>query len=205
MPLTGEQIQELGDHGSQRAKRWMESTCRAEVKWNNPTIGIKKLQFTKVGAPDGSTAQGDFFSFDLGGNLLGGEADGDVFLAESKKYATAADQGVEYRKFLAKCYSVEVDAGDFYDHYLWATWAPFLVNSWDQLLTPDYVETAVTGEDACRYIALGDGAYQAAVGEAVANKLIIVVLSDGQEVVLSLRGDELLHVRKALLELRGTA
>lgn len=205
MPLTGEQIQQLGDQGSQRAKRWLESTCRAEVKWNNPTSGIKKLQFIKAGAPAGSTAQGDFFSFDLGGNFLGGDADGDVFVAESKKYATAADQGVEYRKFLAKCYCVEVQAGNFYDHYLWITWAPFLVTAWDQLLGASYIETAVTGDDMCKYTALGAGAYDPAVGEAVAGKLLIVVLSDGQEVVLSLHGDELLHVRKALLELRGTA
>ena len=139
MPLTGEQIQQLGEQGSQRAKRWLESTCRAEVKWNNPSAGLKKLQFKKAGAPDGSTAQGDYFSFDLGGNFLGGDADGEVFLAESKKYATAADQGVEYRRFLSKCYRVETEAGNFYDQYLWITWAPFLVNSWDQLLTPGYV------------------------------------------------------------------
>lgn len=205
MPLTGEQIQQLGDHGAQRAKRWLESTCRAEVKWNNPTSGIKKLQFAKAGAPDGSTAQGDHFSFDLGGNFLGGDADGQVFLAESKKYAVPADQGTEYRKFLAKCYRVEQQAGNFYDQYLWITWSPFLVNSWDQLLTPAYIESSITGDEACKYIALGESDYDAAVGAAVSTKLLIVVLADGQEVVLSLHGDELLHVRKALLEFRGTA
>ena len=200
MPLTGEQIQQLGDHGSQRAKRWLESTCRAEVKWNNPTVGLKKLQFSKAGAPAGSAAQADFFSYDLGGNFLGGDADGDVFLAESKKYATAADQGTEYRKFLAKCYRVESEFATFYDQYLWITWAPFLVNSWDQLLTPAYVETAVTGDEPCQYIALGPATYDAAIGDSVARKLLIVVLADGQEVVLSLHGNELLHVRKALLD-----
>lgn len=205
MPLTGEQIQQLGNHGSQRAKRWLEATCRAEVKWNNPSTGIKKLQFSKAGAAAGSTAQGDFFSFDLGGNFLGGDADGEVFLAESKKYATAADQGVEYRKFLSKCYRVEAGAGNFYDQYLWITWAPFLVTSWDQLLTTAYVESAVTGDDSCKYIALGADPYDPSIGGAVSKKLLIVVLADGQEVVLSLHGDELLHVRKALLELRGTA
>lgn len=202
MPLTGEQIQQLGDQGAQRAKRWLESTCRAEVKWNNPTIGIKKLQYRKAGAAADSIAQGDYFSFDLGGTLLGGNADGEVFVAESKKYAAAGDQGSEYRKFIAKCYRVEVEHAQFHDHFLWITWAPFLVNSWDHLMTPTYVETATTGDDACRYIALGDAEFDQAVGAAVASKLLIVVLADGQEVVLSLHGDELMHVRKALLEFR---
>ncbi|MEY2419955.1 MAG: hypothetical protein QOI95_22 [Acidimicrobiaceae bacterium] len=202
MPPTGEQIQQLGEQGSQRAKRWLESTCRAEVKWNNPSVGIEKLQFRKAGAPADSDAQGDFFSFDLGGTMLGGGADGEVFLAESKKYATAADQGTEYRKFLAKCYRVTAEQGAFYDNFLWITWAPFLVNTWDELLTPTFVESAIVGSDACKYIALGDAPYDPVVGTGVASKVLVVVLADGQEVVLALHGDELMHVRKALLEFR---
>ncbi|MEA2704930.1 MAG: hypothetical protein QOD63_2875 [Actinomycetota bacterium] len=203
MPRTGEQIQQLGDHGSQRAKRWLESTCRAEVKWNNPTIGIRKLQYRKAGAASDSDAQGDFFSFDLGGALLGGDCDGELFVAESKKYASAGDQGTEYRKFISKCYRVEVEHAQFYDHFLWITWAPFLVNSWDHLLTSQYVETAATGDDTCKYIALGASDFDPVVGSAVARKILIVVLADGQEAVLSLHGDELMHVRKALLEFRA--
>jgi hypothetical protein len=49
----------------------------------------------KGGAEAESTAQGDTFSFDLGGNFLGGDVDGEVFLAESKKYANAAGPGTE--------------------------------------------------------------------------------------------------------------
>jgi len=205
MPLTGEQIQQLGEKGGQRAKRWLESTCRAEVKWNNPDLGVNKLQHRKAGAPSDSDAQGDYFSFDLGGTLLGGDMEGEVFLAESKKYATAADQGTEYRKFLAKCYRVQDTYDKFSDSFLWITWAPFLVTAWDDLLTPSYVQTAVTSNDECKYIALGAASYDTAVGEAVASKLLIVVLADGQEVALSLHGDELLHVRKALLELRAAS
>jgi hypothetical protein len=205
MPMTGEQIQQLGDQGAQRAKRWLESTCRAEVKWNNPSIGIRKLQYQKAGADPDSQSQGDWFSFDLGGTLLGGEADGEMFAAECKKYANAQDQGVEYRKFIAKCYRVEAEHAQFYDHFMWITWAPFLVNSWDELLTPEYVESSVTGEELCRYIALGSAEFNPTIGAAVAHKLLIAVLSDRQEVALSLHGDELLHVRKALLELRSTS
>lgn len=203
MPLTGEQIQALGEKGSQRAKRWLDSTCRAEVKWNNPNLGVDKLQYSKAGAAADSDAQGDFFSFDLGGNFLGGEVDGELFLAESKKYSAANDQGTHYRKFLAQCYRVECVAAQFVNHFLWVTWAPFLVNSWDELVTPQYVATAVNSNDDTRYIALGGATYDPAIGDRVAKKATIVVLGDAQEVLLSLHGDELMHVRKALLELRS--
>lgn len=205
MPLTGEEIQQLGEQGSQRAKRWLESTCRAEVKWNNPDLGKSKLQYRKAGAAPDSDAQGDFFSFDLGGTLLGGSADSEVFLAESKKYANANDQGTHYRKFVAQCYRVEDEFGHFCDHYLWITWAPFLVTNWESLLTPEYVKTSITENELPKYIALGDAAYDDQVGESVAAKLMIVVLADKQEVALSLHGNELLHVRKALLELRAAS
>lgn len=204
MPLTGEQIQQLGDQGGQRAKRWLESTCRAEVKWNNPTAGVSKLQYKKAGAPIDSPAQGDYFSFDLGGNLLGGDAEGDLFLAESKKYAKAHDQAAEYRKFLSKCYSVEGDFGAMFDYFLWITWAPFNATRWDEIVTPEWVEAAVDYDDHNKYIALEPASgYDPIRGAAVAKKVIIVVLADGQEVLLSLHGDELLHVKKSLIDIRG--
>lgn len=204
MPRTGEQIQKLGDQGGQRAKRWLESTCRAEVKWNNPLVGVNKLQYKKAGAPDGSEVQGDYFSFDLGGNLLGGDAEGELFLAESKKYAKAHDQAAEYRKFLAKCYCVEGDYGSMFDHYLWITWAPFNATKWDELTTSEWVQASVEYDVVTRYMALTPGAsYEVDRGVAVSEKVVIVVLADGQEVLLSLHGDELLHVKKSLLDLRG--
>ncbi len=201
---TGEQVQQAGADGSERAKRWLESTCRAEVKWNNPAIGVNKLQHRKAGAPSDSTNQADFFSFDLGGAFLGGDANGQLFLAESKKYVASFDQGTEYRKFIAKCYCVEVNLAQVYDRYLWITWAPFLVTQWDQLLTPAYVAAAAT-DAACRDIALGENKFDPAIGNSVAQKLLIVVLADRQETVLSLHGDELMHVRKALLEFRAAS
>ena len=49
VPLTGEQIQKLGEQGGQHTKRWLESTCSAEVIWNNPDLGVDKLQYRKAG------------------------------------------------------------------------------------------------------------------------------------------------------------
>lgn len=203
MPPTGEQVQHTGAEGAQRAKRWLESTCRAEVKWNNPTLNVKKLQFRKAGAPVDSEAMGDYFSFDLGGTLLGGDHDGQVFLAECKHYAGPADQGTEYRAFLANCYRVESEFGTVYDNFMWITWAPFLVNTWNQLMLEATISTAISSSDAHKYTALGTTPYDPAIGNAVASKLLLVVLADGQEQRLSLQGAELLHVRKALLEIRG--
>jgi hypothetical protein len=205
MPQTGEQIQAAGAEGAQRAKIWLESTCRAEVKWNNPKVGVKKLQFKKAGAAEDSEAPGDYFSFDLGGNILGDDSDGDLFLAEAKKYSLPRDQGPEYREFVSKCYLVESELGPFYDHYLWITWAPFLSSSWNTLLTPEFVKSAVHSKPDRKYIALGTSDYQSDIGEAVATKLMILVLSDRQEILLALQGSELMHVRKALLELRTSA
>ncbi len=205
MPLTGEEIQQLGEQGSQRAKRWLESTCRAEVKWNNPDLGKSKLQYRKAGADSASTAQEDYFSFDLGGTLLGGSAESELFLAECKKYANANDQGTHYRKFLAQCYRVQDEYGQFCDHFMWITWAPFLVNTWESLLTPAYVKTAIVETDALKYIALGNADYDDEIGKLVAHKTLIVVLADKQEIALSLHGSELMHVRKALLEIRAAS
>jgi hypothetical protein len=201
--VTGEQRQALGIEGSQRAKRWLESTCRAEVKWNNPTIGVHKLQYQKAGAASDSQATGDFFSFDLGGNMLGGEIDGENFLAECKKHSNANDQGVAYRRFVAQCYLVECGHPQWVDHFLWITWAPFSVTTWSSLLTPEYVKQSVEYDAQTKYTALGQNPYDDAIGEAVAQKLLIVVLADGQEVALSLHGDELVRVRQALLEHRS--
>ena len=135
--------------------------------------------------------------------MLGGDVDGEMFAAETKKYASALDQGTEYRKFVAKCYRVEVDHGQFFDHFLWITWAPFLVNSWNELVGPTFIRKVITEDDDCQYIALGSTEFDPGVGAAVAGKLLIVVLSDRQEVVLSLHGNELAHVRKALLDIRS--
>lgn len=205
MPLTGEQIHKLGEEGTQRAKRWLESTCRAEVLWNNPQIGVEKLQHRKAGAAPGSQATRDFFSFDLGGRLIGGEVDSEMFFAECKKYQSAQDQGTHFRRFLAGCYRVESLYTQFANHFLWITWAPFLVRDWHRLRTETFVRKAVTAKPETRYIALGPAAYEEEVGRRVASKVLVVVLADGQEVALSLHGDELVHVRKSLLEIRGAA
>lgn len=134
---------------------------------------------------------------------MGGEADGRTFAAEVKQHNHANDQGAEYRRFLAKSYRVEDYMSQMFDHYLWVTWAPFLVGSWSTLTTPDFVAAAVHFDDTAKQIALGTADLDQAVAKQVADKLILVVLSVRQEELLSLHGNELVGVRQALIELRS--
>lgn len=200
VPQTGEEQHESGRIGVRDAKRWLEATCRAEVKWDNPNSGKSKLQFVKAGATPSGTAQGDTFSFDCGGTLLGGTSDGEIFLAEVKHYGRSGNQGEQYREFLAKCYQAKQIAGPFCDHFLWITWAPFSVTTWSNLLTPDYVHAAVLATERSRKIALGNLAEpDPGVCDIVSGQLTVVVISDRQLELLSLQAAELIPVRKALI------
>ncbi|MEA1903430.1 MAG: hypothetical protein U9N56_07880 [Actinomycetota bacterium] len=125
-----------------------------------------------------------------------------MFVAEVKNYSSAGDQGSEYRLFLAKCYRIETYSPAMYEHYVWLTWAPFLVSSWKELITPEFVAAAVEGSDESQSIALGSSNLSEESVEKVASKLMIVVLSERQVEFLSLHGDELLNVKQALLEIR---
>lgn len=173
------------------------------MKWNNPKLQVSKLQFRKAGAPAGSNVASDWFSFDLGGTLSGGSAEGDVFLAECKSYKGAADQHDHYKDFLANCYLVQNRHGAQYDHFMWLTWAPFQITEWPTLLSPGKVKEAVHDDADSKYTALGADPYDPTIGDAVAAKVMIVVLADRQEVTLSLHDPELMYVRKALLEARS--
>lgn len=70
------------------------------------------------------------FSFDIGGVLQGGDLDGSIFLAETKKYSNAQNQQPAYIAFLAKCYRVLAEYPGRAKVFLWITWAPFMVTNW---------------------------------------------------------------------------
>jgi len=195
MATTGEELHVKGEEGAIRAKRWLDSTCRADALWNNPKKGKSKLQYSKA-AGDGT------FSFDLGGRMLGPDTSDEMFLAEVKNYKDPGDQGAEYRKFLSKCYRVEVLHGKFFDHYMWITWAPFLVTSWSKLTTPEFVHQTIESCAFGKEAALDGGAAAPEITRAVSEKLMIVVLSERQEDRLTLQGDELFAVRSSLIEVR---
>jgi len=203
-PLTGEETQARGAEGADRAKRWLEATCRANVLWNNPHTLPKKLQFRKASAPEDSEAKGDWFSFDLGGTFEGGDEHGQQFLAEVKMYEDdGSSLGGMFRDFLACCYRVEDLLGPtHFDRYLWITWVPFLGSKWSELQTETFVKAAIEEKDYRCAAALGGAAYDRTVGERVAEKVIIVILSSKQERFLALSDGELPEVLKALVDIR---
>ena len=188
---SGEAIQAIGADGAYRAKRWLEGTTRVLHVWTNPE-DESKLTF--------AWADGSHFSFDVGGTLQGGDLHGKNFYAEVKKYAAAGDQGVEYRKYLAKCYLALQQRPEWCDHFMWITWAPFSVSKWPELMTTDYVYDAVqTHRDR---VLPTDAAPDATHCQDVASRLWLIVLSDKQE-VLRLTDDERGEIMKLRIKAEG--
>ncbi|WP_283604994.1 hypothetical protein [Mycolicibacterium poriferae] len=134
--MAGEELHQRGADGIDSAKRWLESTTRAEVRWVVPdAIAVKKLTF--------KAATGSSYSFDIGGNLRGGRVDQQEFFGEVKNYKDASDQGTLYQEFLAKCYRAYEQLPERCDCFLWISWAPFSATTWSKLDDPDAVKTAV--------------------------------------------------------------
>ncbi|MGW6449523.1 hypothetical protein [Lentzea sp. NPDC055074] len=190
--MSGEETQAKGADGARRAKLYLESFARANVQWVNPDpISIPKLTFP--------WANGKDFSFDLGGILLGEELHGQEFLAESKMYKSAQDQGTHYRKYLAQCYRAFQLRPDRCDNFTWITWAPFLVTEWDELDSPEMVKASVLlHRDRVFNVADEDEANSLIVDQTckdVADRLWMWVLSKRQE-KLTLTREHLGVIRK---------
>jgi hypothetical protein len=169
--VSGEAIHAAGADGAQRAKRWLEGTTRVLHVWMNPE-DAPKLTF--------KWATKGTFSFDLGGSLQGGEFHNKNFYAEVKKYASAGDQGTEYKKYLGKCYLALQQQPAMCDHFMWITWAPFSITKWPRLRTADYVSECVSAH-AARVLGDKNAKPDQAACEAVADRLWLIVLSDRQE------------------------
>lgn len=175
--VSGEEAHAKGAEGARRAKRWLDSTTRANVQWVNPEPwALRKLTF--------QWADGVTYSFDLGGVLLGDELRGQEFLAESKYYKSALDQGGHYQRFLAGCYRAYLLRPDRCDNFLWITWSPFSVTSWDELRTPGYVRSAVL-RNAQRALGVDTDAGPQVIDDdtckLVADRLWMILLTDKQE------------------------
>ncbi len=181
--MSGEQTHEKGREGARRAKEWLDATTRVNAQYVNPNpLAIKKLTFPWT------EAKKKPFSYDLGGYLLGGDLAGQEFLAECKFYDSPHDQGTEYVKYLAKCYCAYLHRPERCDNFMWITWAPFLVNSWKDLMTADRVAAAVLKH--CEHTlcetdeATAKPLLDHAACEAVADRLWIIVLSERQETLV---------------------
>jgi hypothetical protein len=184
--IKGESLHRKGADGARRAKSWLEGTSRARVSWVNPDKGaVAKL--TRYWPQDGEP-----FSFDLFGTLQTeelnqhGVIDNDGFYAEVKNYTSASDLGTHYSEYLAKCYVMLLLKDPFADHFMWISWHPHNVKTWNELCTAGTVSNAVM-RDRKRIFdptlsdeqALAEG--DSDLCEEVAKRLWLIILSEKQE------------------------
>lgn len=175
--MAGEELHLRGADGARRAKLWLEATTRANVYYVTPEpVAVAKLSY--------QWADGRGFSYDLGGVLLGGEFQGHEFVAESKFYNGHHDQGTLYVEFLAKCYRALSLQPARIDHFMWITWAPFLVTRWPDLCSPNEVRSAALTHHRRVFGCPRDhegSLVSDEICESVAERLWIIVLSERQE------------------------
>lgn len=140
MPQPGEALHDKGRDGNLLARRWLDRTNRARISWSvhdNPSA----VQMPQL--------SGDPKGYDLKGHLL--DEDGNPsspLLVEVKNYSTSGNQGPEYKKFLARSYSITakgfLEGVDHGTQFMWLTWCPFEVTSWAKLQSQAWVRDALT-------------------------------------------------------------
>ncbi|MEC5193293.1 MULTISPECIES: hypothetical protein [unclassified Arthrobacter] len=136
-PAPGEQKHQLGEDGTRRAKLWLDSTMRVRHSYTNmDDNGPSKLAFEW---PYG----GESYSYDLGGVFRGAPFNNQTFVAESKNYKDANDQGTHFDKFLAQTYCTIDRYSRMADHFMWITWAPFRIKTWTKLASDEKVRAAL--------------------------------------------------------------
>jgi hypothetical protein len=182
---VGEEAHIKGMQGVRRARQWLESTMRISSSYANTDTPKWAEKLTLEWPHTGNT-----FSFDLGGTMRGAEYEGDQFCAEVKNYTSASNQGIEFRSFLAKCYVARMSRYTIGDHFMWITWAPFSVNSWNTLDSPETVVEAVVEH---RGRIFGDvteeksrSLIDAETARSVSERLWVIVLSQKQETLVPL-------------------
>lgn len=189
----GEENQSKGAEGAHRAKRWLEATSRAEVPWVNPDNGSAPKMRENWPVGDHS------FTFDLMGFLKHGTQHGKNFYCEVKNYSGYSNLNDEYLDFLAKCYVMLSGAkAAFCDHFMWIAWHPHSVTSWSELTTTDWVRKGVE-RNADRIFDAGDAdtakMIDADLCARVAERTLIIILSEKQEELLTLSTEHLALIR----------
>jgi thiamine kinase-like enzyme len=155
---------------------WLDSTTRVSAEWINPEgPAARKLGF--------EWANGNPFSFDLGGVMLGGDWHHEHFFAEVKNQV--AGDGTDYRDFVAKAMRALLSQSARCDHFIYISWAPFLVSTWGSLCTWEFVqETALDKKYSARVfgddVPKKDDLNLVKQCQDLAEKLWLIILSDKQ-------------------------
>lgn len=137
MASTGETQHDLGRTGAARVQSWLEGTTRTNNLFTNqsPLFG-SLLQF---GWPEATQK----FSFDLGGEFIGGDIHGQGFAAEVKNYTSLNNLSGEYLDFLAKCYVAVGTEPSRFTHFLWISTVPLTPSNWFEHTKPENVVKAL--------------------------------------------------------------
>lgn len=183
--MAGEESQQAGESGLQRAKQWLELSTRVRFSYTQTEQPMAEL--VHFPWPYGSRER---FSFDLGGVFRGEALEGQSFLAEVKNYKSESDLPTHFRDFLAKCYVAMGHRPTACDNFLWISWSPFQARSWHQHATPQNVRKSILHPDN-RMSVLGVDGESDAVAKLdeerivrVADRIWLITLCDQQEQLL---------------------
>lgn len=196
--MPGEALHHKGEDGAQRAKRWLDATTRTRSTWTNSDevpAGRLTYNWPHAGANE--------FSFDVGGILYGGDFDNHNFVAEVKNYSSDSDLGGHFDKFLAQCYCVYQQHARWVNQFMFLTWSPFRVTSWQRLCDKESIVKACQlnskrlfdTEDSDQALDKID----MAVVEELTDRLWLVVLSEKQERLLISKEERALIMSQRVL------
>lgn len=185
--MAGEDSQDTGREGLQRAKQWLDLSTRVRRSWayDDPTLA-EMVHFEWPFA----SGQARPFSFDLGGNFRGELLDDQSFLAEVKNYRYESDLPAHFRDFLAKCYVALGDKPKRCENFLWISWSPFQAQKWNKHATTENVSRSLIHR-ANRNRVLGVRNETDAMAKLdvermanVASRVWLITLSDRQEMLV---------------------
>jgi hypothetical protein len=184
--LPGELYQKIGEDGARRAKLWLDSTTRVSATWSvYDKHGVARLLYPW---PKGGKA----YSYDLGGFFFGGELDQQSFMVECKKYSNE-NQGGHFDKFLAQSYVTLKTYPQLADHFLWITWHPFRLTTWNELASENNIRAAILKDKSRIFGEVSDDDALAAIDADIVadlvNRVWVIVLSDRQETLVISRED----------------
>lgn len=185
--MAGEDAQDTGREGLQRAKHWLDLSTRVSCFWayDDPILA----EMVHFEWPCGS-GQSKPFSFDFGGSFRGDSLDGQSFLAEVKRYRKEGDLPTLFLDFLAKCYVALGAKPKRCDNFLWISWSPFQAQRWDRHTTPDNVRRSLLQKVNTKRVFGVDTEAEAAAKldvqrmAHVANRIWLITLSDRQEMLV---------------------
>ena len=181
--MAGEDSQDTGREGLQRAKHWLDLSTRVRRSWAYDDHTLAEMVHFDWPYATGQEKQ---FSFDLGGDFRGEPLDGQSFLAEVKNYRYESNLPTHFRDFLAKCYVALGSKPARCDNFLWISWSPFQAQSWHKHATTENVRRSLI-HNANRKRVFGVDKEVDAVAKLdvelmanVASRVWLIILSDRQ-------------------------